>query len=350
MKMGLIPRENEMKYVSRWHGLVAASLIAASAMPAYAQDKASVGALRFVSSGGLYLAFDRGYFKAENIDLEIKYFEAAQPIAVAVASGDINFGVTAITAGTLNLAGKGAIKIIASQGAEKKGVKGNALVVSNEAWTKGVQTVDKLPGTSIAITQVGSSFHYQLGQIAATKSIDLDKITLKPLQSIPNMVAAVKTNQVDGAIIPPHIAGPMVTRGEGKIVTYFSDLAEYQFGALFASPKVVSDNKALAERFVRAYQKGMADYNDALLRLDAKGEKIVDDKTKAAATIIGKYVYPSDAADVAIGKVVESAVYVDPKAKIDVADIEKQIAWYKKEKLVDASVDGKAFIDTSFVK
>lgn len=339
-----------MKYLSRWHGLLAASLIAASVMPATAQDKASVGALRFVSSGGLYLAMDRGYFKAEGIDLEIKYFEAAQPIAVAIASGDLNFGVTAITAGTLNLAGKGAIKIVAAQGAEKKGFKGNALIVSNDAWAKGVQSIDKLPGTSIAITQVGSSFHYQLGQMMATKNLDLDKVTLKPLQSIPNMIAAVKTNQVDGAIIPPHIAGPMVARGEGKIVGYFSDFAEYQFGALFASPKIVNDNKALVERFVRAYQKGMADYHDALLRLDAKGEKIVDDKTKAAATIIGKYVYPTDAAEAAITKVVQSAVYVDPKAKIDVADIEKQIAWYKKEKLVDANVDGKTFIDTSFAK
>lgn len=339
-----------MTLLSRWRGALAAAALVATAVPAAAQDKVSVGALRFVSSGGLYLAVERGYFKEQGIDLDLKYFEAAQPIAVAIASGDIQFGVTAITGGTFNLAGKGAIKLVAAQGSEKKGYKGNTLIVSNDAWNKGVQTVDKLPGTSIAITQVGSSFHYQLGQMLATKKLDLDKVTLKPLQSIPNMIAAVKTNQVDGAIIPPHLAGPMAERGEGKIVGYFSDFAEYQFGALFASPKLVSDNRALVQRFVTAYQKGMKDYHDALLRLDAKGERIADDKAKAAAVVIGKYVYPSDPADVAVGKVIQSAVYVDPAAKIDTADIDRQIEWFKKEKLVDASVESKAFVDTSFAK
>lgn len=330
-------------------GLAVAGLVLfAACAPARAADKAAVGVLRFVSSGPLYLAVERGYFAAEGIDLELKFFEAAQPIAVAVASGDVQFGLTGITGGTLNLAGKGALKIIASQGAEKKGFVGNVLVASNEAFAKGLKTPAGLAGLSAGMTQVGSTYHYQFGQIAAAQGFDLARITLKPLQSIPNMVAAVKTGQVDAAILPPHIAGPMGDRGEVKMLTPLSDIAGYQYGGLFVAPKLVADNRALAARFVSAYRKGLADYSAALLRLDASGKRVADETATKAAEQIGKYVYPSDPPAEAAKKVVAAAPYVDPQGRIDVADIERQIAWYKSEKLVDAGVESRNVLDTSF--
>lgn len=334
-------------------GFAAASILlafACTAQSAHAGDKVAVGALRFVSSGGLYLGVERGYFAAEGIDIDIKFFEAAQPIAVAIASGDIQFGLTGITGGSLNLAGKGGLKIVAAQGGEKKGVVGNVLAVSNEAYAKGMTGAEKIAGANVAITQVGSTFHYQFGQIADAKGFDLAKVTMKPLQSIPNMVAALKTNQVDAAILPPHIAGPMAARGEIKILGPLSDIADYQYGAVFASPRLVADNRALVERFVRAYQKGLGDYTGALMRVDASGNRITDELSTKAAEQIGKYVYPSDTPPEAAKKVVVSAVYCDPTGKLDMANITRQIVWYKKEKLVDAAVDGAKFIDTTFVK
>jgi len=328
----------------------AATTLAALAAPAQAADKVAVGVLRFVSSGGLYLAVERGYFNAEGIEVELKFFEAAQPIAVAVVSGDTQFGLTAITAGSLNLAGKGGVKIIASQGAERKGITGNILVASNDAHAKGLTTPEKLDGANVAITQVGSSFHYQLGQIATAKGFPLERITMKPLQSIPNVVAAVKTGQVDAAILPPHIAEPMAGRGEVKLITPLSAIGDYQYGALFTAPKLITGNRALVERFVRAYQKGLKDYAEALLRTDVSGKRIADDAAMKAGEQIGKYVYPSDPPAEAARKVIASAVFCDPAGKVDATDIARQVAWYKQEKLVDAGVDAAAVIDATFAR
>lgn len=330
--------------------LLSFTLLATASLPALAADKVSVGILRFVSSGGLYLAVERGYFKAENIDIDLKFFEAAQPIAVAVASGDTQFGLTGISGGSLNLAGKGAMKIIAGQGGEKKGVVGNTLVASNEAYAKGLTSFEKLNGASVAMTQVGSTFHYQLGQVATAKGFPLASIQMKPLQSLPNMVAAVKTNQVDAAILPPHIAGPMAGRGEVKVIGPLSDIADYQYGALFASTKLVADNRDLAQRFVRAYVKGLKDYNAALMRKDAQGKRAEDAEAMKAGAEIGKYVFASDPPEVAAKKVIAAAVFCDPDGKLDVANIEQQVNWYKAEKLVDASLDAKAILDTRFAQ
>jgi NitT/TauT family transport system substrate-binding protein len=340
--------------LSRRLAVAAAGLLLATiSLPqhsASAADAVKVGALRFISSGGLFLAKERGYFTAEGLDVDLVFFEAAQPVAVAVASGDLSFGVTAITGGTLNLAGKGALKMVASQGAERKGFRGTTILASNDAYARGITSLDKLAGTSVAITQVGSSQHYMMGQIAAAQKFDLSKIALKPLQGIPNMLAALKTSQVDAALAPPQFAKPMIERGEAKLLGYVSDLADYQYGAVFAAPKLIADKADLVTRFVRAYQKGNADYAKAFLRLDAKGDPLVDDDTKAAAALIAKHTAPTETADIAVPKLIAAAVFVDASAKLDVADIGRQISWYKQEKLVADSVETNAVVDTSFAK
>ena len=317
---------------------------------ARAADKASAGVLRFVSSGPVFLAIERGYFKEQNIDLEPKFFEAAQPIAVAVASGDVDFGATAFTGGFFNLAGAGQLKIIAAQSKEAKGYEGNAILASNAAWEKGFRDIGDFAGKSLGISQMGSSFHYQIGQLARVKNFDLKSVTLRPLQSLPNMVAALKGNQVDAIIIAPNLAKPLVANGDAHLLGWYSDFDEYQFGGLFTSTKTATTRRDLAQRFVRAYQKGCADYAEAFMKKDASGARVFNASSDAAAAIITKYVYPNEPADKGAALVKASAFPADAQARLDVSDIYKQIAWMKGEKLVDAKVDPAATLDLGFVE
>ncbi|HKH97052.1 MAG TPA: ABC transporter substrate-binding protein, partial [Beijerinckiaceae bacterium] len=94
--------------------LLGASALAGLA-PAHAQAKTiRLGVLRLASAGAVFIATEKGYFKDEGLQVELKFFDAAQPIAVAVTSGDIDLGVTAFTGGLFNLSGKGQMKIIAA--------------------------------------------------------------------------------------------------------------------------------------------------------------------------------------------------------------------------------------------
>ena len=63
----------------------------------------------------------------------------------------------------------------------------------------------------------------------------------------------------------------------------------------------------------------------------------------AAARTIARYVYPGRAAG--IGLIEANAYYMDPKARIDEADIARQIEWYKAQGLVDKDVDARAIVD-----
>jgi NitT/TauT family transport system substrate-binding protein len=63
--------------------------------------------------GPLYIANDKGYYAAEGLTPEYVFFEAGEPIAVAVASGAVDFAVAGLTGGFYIRAGQGALNIIA---------------------------------------------------------------------------------------------------------------------------------------------------------------------------------------------------------------------------------------------
>ncbi|MEL3890260.1 ABC transporter substrate-binding protein [Ferrovibrio sp. MS7] len=328
--------------------LLAAGLAAAipAAAQAQSKDKASIASLAFVSSAPIFIAKERGYFDAEGIDLEIKIFNAAQAIAVAVAGGDADFGITAFTGGFFNLAGKGALKVIAAQSREEKGYNFVAYVAGKKAYDDGFRNPKDFAGKSVAVTTIGSSFHYNLGMLADKYGFKLDSVQMKPVQSIPNMMAALAGGQVDATILPANNALKLQADGAGTIIGWVADHTPWQLGALFTSTKNVEGKRPLVERFVRAYQKGLADYADAFLAKDAAGNRVFGPKAEAAFPILEKWVEPKPSYDV----VKVSANFMDPQGRLLVKNIYDQVAWNQAQGLVDKTVDAKQFLDLSFVK
>jgi NitT/TauT family transport system substrate-binding protein len=314
--------------------------------PASAQERVTVGALRLASNGALFLAAARGYFKAEGLDVEMRAYPSAQSVLEGLADGTINFGITTFAATTFNLAGKGAIKAIAAQARERRGFEGNDVVASNAAYDHGLHKLSDLGNKVVAISRFGSVFHYQLGQIAHSKGFSLGGMILKPLYSLDAMARAVQNGDVDAAILPSRYAHDLLVANQAKFIGWCSDVDEQQLGALFTSAAMIATRRATVEKFVRAYRRGVADYAAALLRRDRYGKRVVDAKADAAAKVIAHYVSPdgSNGADA----VEAGAYFIDPKARIDINDIARQIAWYQAHGLVDRTIDARQAVDLSF--
>lgn len=323
-------------------GLTAFSAVATFANAA---DKITVGALRFTSHSASFIAFEKGYFKEEGLDVEFKFFQAAQPIAVAIASGDIDFGVTALTGGFFSLADKGALKVIGGLMAEKKGAPGNTILVSNKAYKAGVRTPADLKGKSWAMTQQGSSFHYMAGIIAENNGFTTADMKLKPLQKVGSMIGALKSGQVDAMAIVPHIASGLAKGGAAKIIGQLQDMGDYQVTTIFTSSKNTTEKKDVVERFLRAYSKGIADYL-AVMQHQTKDPAA----TEAMVDLIHKYVYASRPREKAAPSIKAGAVYLSEGAALDLANVTAQLTWFQKHKLAPASLTVEKMVDTSFVK
>jgi NitT/TauT family transport system substrate-binding protein len=316
-------------------------------LTAQAADPVRLGLLRTLSPAPFYMAQESGYFRDEGIDLTFRFFDAAQPIAAAAVSGDIDLGVTALTGGFFNLAEKGTLKVIGGGLHEQAGYQGSAVLASNQAYDAGLTSLEKLGGHSFGITQYGSSFHYMVGRIAEAKGFDLKTVTLRPLQQVSNMIAAVGSGQVDATIAIASQAKALVAAKQAHILGWAGDVVPYQLTAVFAPTGTIDGKPELLKRFAKAYQRGVADYRAAFLRLDPAGKPIADAKTEAAIPLITKYVFTGDPD--ARAKILAGVGYYDEGGALDVADVIAQVNWFRGQGLVKGDADPKSMIDTRFL-
>lgn len=321
--------------------IIALVLLTAVGNGAQAAETVRIGLLHTLSPAPLYLAMARGYFAQEGLDAQFKFFEAAQPIAAAAVSGDIDVGITALTGGFFNLAGRGALKVIGGGLHEEKGFEGTALLVSMAAFEAGLTSPAKLAGHSMGITQFGSSFHYMAGRVAGHEGVDLKTITLRPLQTIGNMIAAVRTAQVDTTMAIASQAKPLDAAGQAKIIAWVGDLVPYQITAVFAPSRMTADHADALHRFAAAYQHGVDDYRDAFLRQER------DAVTDRAVADIERYIFTGDPA--ARQKILDGIGYYDAGGALDVRDVEAQQRWFVEQGMVKTGADPADIIDTRFL-
>lgn len=325
---------------------VAAGVSLAPVAPAVAADKITVGALRFTSHAPSFIAFERGYFADGGLEVTFEYFQAAQPMAVAIASGDVDFGVTAISGGLINLAEKGAIKVVGGALQEEAGIDGQMILVSKAAHDAGVTSPAGLKGKSFGITQTGSSFHYIAHKIADKEGFDRSEITLRPLQKVGAVIGALKTGQIDAWAIVPHIAKPLASGPEIEAIGMVADyIPDYQVTTVFTSTANTADKPDLVKRFLAAFSKGADDFNAALVDKTA-GEA----EAEAMLKLLHKYVYNDRPFEKAAPSIRNGAMRVNKNAKLNMTSIADQLAWFQSEKLVPASVSIEMLVDSSFVE
>ncbi|HWE75250.1 MAG TPA: ABC transporter substrate-binding protein [Stellaceae bacterium] len=303
-------------------------------------EKIKVGMLKTVGAGPIYIAEDRGYFAAEGLEIEEVIFDSAEPIAVATVSGSVDIGATGLTAGFYQLAGQGALKMLASESFETPGFQGQAVLVSNHAWEGGLKAFTDLAGHSVAISQVGGAPHYSLGLLEEKFGIDPKSVRVLPLQSNANRIAAVTGGTADTAIIPVTYAMPSIQKGDAKLLGWVGDNTPWQVAAVFASTKSANERGDMLNRFLRASLRGVKDYCDAF-----SGP---DDKLRFGPTapeilsIVAKHTGQKEA-DIKLG-----ITYLDPQARIDVKDVGHQIVWFRAQGMVKGDFDANSVIDKRY--
>jgi len=331
-----------------WLAGVSALVGAASMLTAQtvaAQDAITVGALRFTSHGAGFVAYEKGYFEEEGLDVTFEFFQAAQPIAVATASGDVDFGITGVTGGLMNLAEKGALRIVGGVLHEKKGVDGMMIMASNQAYDAGMTSVDDIKGHSVAMTQVGSTFHYMTNLIADAKGWSMDDMKMVPLQKVGSMVAALKSGQTDVMIMVPHIAKALVEAGAGHELGWLNEYAEYQISTMITSVDNIENDRDMVERFVRAYSKAIADMNRVFLDPNADPAEL-EEMTR----MVAKYVSPDEDYEKAKGAIQTGAMYLNEGMGLNRTDVAAQMKWFVDQGLVDSDLTVDQLVDDSFVE
>lgn len=326
-------------------GMGALGAAAAFGMPARAATR-NLAVLHLASHSPSFIAYERGYYKDAGLDIELKFFEAAQPMAVAIASGDADFGVTAMSGGLISLAQKDAVKVIGGALTEQKGIPGAVILASNKAYEDGLTDPSKLAGKSFGITTAGSSFHFMAHKIAEANNIKLADMQLRPLQKLGAIVGALSTGQIDAWAIQPNVAKKMIREGAAKQIGLVSDYApDYQVTTAFTSTKNAANEREMTEAFVKAYSRAIADYNAAFI--DNKAD---DAERDDLAKIIHKYVESDSPFETAKQNLIDGAMKVNEGLNISLDSCVEQLEWFKAEGMVKDAITNEQLFDTSYVK
>jgi len=322
--------------------ILAAGLLVVST--AYAQPRpVKVGVLKLTSSAPIFLGVEKGFFKEFSVDPELVFFQAAAPIATALAAGQIDVGATGLTAALYNIVlGGEKVWIVADKGREWPGYPLVGIVVQKDLWDGGLRSVKDLKGRRIGVTQLGSTLHYQAGHVLEKEGFRLADVKVVPLQAIPAAVEALKGKQVDAVLVPQPFAGAAEAQGFGKIMAWAGDLHPWQTAAVFYSQKLAAD-RPRAVAFMKGYVKASRYYFDAAL-VQKDGRLAPGAHYDEVVEITAKYTG-------ARPEIIRLGFpFQDRSGRLLVPDIERQMAWWVANGFMKKPLPLKAIVDTSFLE
>ncbi|HKZ06094.1 MAG TPA: ABC transporter substrate-binding protein [Methylomirabilota bacterium] len=306
--------------------------------------KVKVGVLKLTSSAPIFVGVEKGFFKEFGVEPELVYFQAAAPIATALAAGQVEVGATGLTAALYNIVRQGEkLWIVADKGREWPGFPLVAIVVQKELWESGtVRGIRDLKGRAVGVTQLGSTFHYHIGNILEKEGLALSDVRIVPLQAMPATVEALKGKQVDAILVPQPFPSAAEAAGFGKIMAWAGDLYPWQIAAVFYSKGFAAD-RARAVAFMKGYVKASRHYFDAAL-VQKDGRVVPGAAYDEVVDITARYT----GAKPEIIKV--GFPYQDRNGRLLVPDIEKQIKWWVSHGFMKEPLAAKDVVDTSFLE
>ena len=311
--------------------------------PAPPPTPLKVGVLKLTSSAPIFIGVEKGYFKEFGVEPELVYFQAAVPIATALAAGQLDVGATGLTAALYNIVlGGEKLWIVADKGREWPGYPLVAIVVQKELWDGGLRSIKDLKGKRIGVTQIGSTFHYHIGNILEKDGLTLADVKIVPLQAMPATMEALKGKQVDAILVPQPFPGAAEAQGFGKIMAWAGDLYPWQIATIFYSGKLATD-RARAVAFMKGYVKASRHYHDAAL-IQKDGRPAPGAGYEEIVQITAKYTG-------ARPEVIRLGFpFQDRNGRLLVPDIERQMAWWTANGFMKKALPLRSIVDTSFVE
>jgi NitT/TauT family transport system substrate-binding protein len=318
--------------------VIAALLLLTTAAGDAQPTKVKLGVLKLTSSAVLFLGVEKGYFKEFGVEPELVYFQAAQPIAVALASGDIQVGATGLTAGLYNIVTGGVrIWIVADKGREWPDHNLTSLVVRKDLYDTGVRSMRDLKGKKIGVTQIGSTFHYNVGRYLEKEGMALGDVELVPLQALPALNDALAARRVDAVATAEPFVSRLSSSGTGRIIVNTGDTFPWQIAAVMYSDGLARD-RARAVAFMKGYVKASRHYFDAVLK------KTSGPGYDEVVAITAKY---TGAAPELIRR---GFPYQDRDGRLMPGDVGRQTAWWHQHGLVKTAIAEKDIVDETFLR
>src|SRR4249919_1113908 len=280
----------------------------------------------------------------EGIDVSITGFNSAAQMIAPLGTGELDVGGGTVSAGFYNAVGRGILmKIVADQASIKPGYGYSSLMVRKDLVDSGrYKSFADLKGMKVAIGAPGTGTASALNEAlkkGGLKYSDVDVVYI----GFPEHLPTYKNKGIDASItneptMTRAIEDGVAVRVAGNDITY----PDQQTAVTFYADNFIRNRRDVAERFMRAYLRGVRMYNDAL-----RDGRLAGPKANEVIPILVKYTTIKD--ESMFRRMVPS--YCNPDGEVNVTSLKKDLEFFRELGLIekkDASVDG--VVDSSFAK
>lgn len=228
--------------------------------PAFADEvtKLRVGYLPVGVYSYFWRARDAGYFKEENIEIELIPMAGGGQIIPALQSGSLEFGISDAL-GVLNARNGGIpVTYVSFNFQQTSDDPVHAVLTMDPDIKSGADLAGKDVATNLSYNTDWTMMREWLRQ----QKVDVDSVTFKEIP-FPDMLAALRSKTVAAV----GTTEPFVTLGEADgarvIGHYFTDVKSPNvLSGVTAMLPYVQENPEIARKFVRAINRAIDDFQD----------------------------------------------------------------------------------------
>jgi NitT/TauT family transport system substrate-binding protein len=224
----------------------------------------NVGLFGALSDAGLIVAQKKGYFTAEKLNVSFVPSQSAPTIIGLIAGGKLDAAGTSATPGLFNAINRGVkLKIAADKGQIDPTHSWTGLVVRQDEFGSGaVTSVAQLKGKRIGLPDQNTATGAELAKALDSAGLSMKDVKLVP-QNPADSFAALQSKSVDAAALQEPFITLATSKKVGHVLLPFGTVMPGAENGIILYGEKMSKDKDLSSRFLRAYLKGVADYNAA---------------------------------------------------------------------------------------
>lgn len=199
----------------------------------------------------IWITKEAGFFKKNGLDVNLVFISGGPTAAASLMAGEMQVVAMAGPAiVTSNLAGSDLVMI--------------AGIVNTFAFqfvtVKGITSPSQLKGKRIGVNRFGTAPDVAARFALNRMGIDLREVTLLQLGEQATRLAAMKAGQLEAAILLPPITTLAQKEGMNVLMDMSELGAEFQITGLASSQGFLTQKRASALRFMRAFVEGIHYY------------------------------------------------------------------------------------------
>lgn len=306
-----------------------------SAVSAQKPVKVRVGVSPVMSSAGIFLAFEKGYFRQEGLDVELVPFKSSGPEMLPLLATDrLEVGGGNLGASFYNaLARDVKIKVVADKGSNLPGTGYLALVARKGL---AVKSPADLKGKTVSFTGKGVSQEVVFDRWMRSGGLSVKDANVTTM-SYQDANVALASGSLDATVQIEPLLTEALTRGWARQVKAADAIYPGQQSAALFYSESFSANTAAARGFMKAYLRGVRDYHRAF----------VQKKTPAAETaMMMKHVPVKDASLYAKMK----PVGLNQDGFVNAVSMNSDLKWYQDHGYVKECPPLEQVVDHSYAR